>query len=276
MRWLTNAVLTATLLVGAIGCDKPVDPKVDSFIYPLAIGNRWTYNYQTITDYRSQKPDDTTTYSETVEVVRVDTILPGILSYALRASSNIPEWPGPPPERNYFNLTDGLYFRRSYIGVSTVLPKQPGTGPAVSFHGRQFQSLQALLTALAGLLWVEPAGQSSMADSFSLVLPYPQSRGQRWTSTPVGDDNPLGVDKLIAGGTTVKNSAGSFECHVIHWIHDPPMEDLSVDDFTSAQGLIQRRIEVRNLIMSDYQHPYGNGDTADAVSTYELTSFELH
>lgn len=273
----TRLVLAVSGMLVAVfvGCDKPVDPRVESFIYPLAMGNQWVYDYQTITDYRGKKPNDTVTYSIKAAVVRVDTILPGIYSYALLATSELPEWPTPPPEQHYLNLPDGMYLKRSYTGTSMVLPKPHRAGHGVTFQGHQYEDLQTLLTTLIGPPGVAPASQSAVTDSFSLVLPYPQNLGQRWTCTQIGDDQIIGVDMLIAGAETVKNSAGSFDCHMIQWIYVPPMEDLAVVDFTSAGGLIRRRIEAHNLIEPSHEVPY-DGDTVDIVATYELTSVQLH
>lgn len=276
MKPLPAIALSGLLVAGLAGCDKPVDPKVESFIYPLAMGNQWVYDYQTITDYRGKKPNDTLTFSIAATVVGVDTILPGICSYTIRATSVLFDWPSPPPERHYVNLPDGMYVMRSHTGLSSLaLPKQRGTGPSVMFRGRQYQDLRTLFTSLIGPLGADAAGQSGSADSLSLVLPYPQNRGQRWTGSRIGDDQIFGVDKQITGGETVKNSAGSFDCHVIRWIYDPPMEDFDVADFTSAEGLIRRRVEAHDMVISSYQFPYG-ADTADVVSTYELTSLQLH
>jgi hypothetical protein len=276
MRPLFGVALSGLIVAGSLGCSKSVDSKVKSFIYPLAMGNQWVYDCQTITDFRGKKPNDTVTYSIAVTVVGVDTILPGVYSYTIRATSVPPDEKTPSPEKRYVNLPDGMYVIHTHTGLSSLaLPKQRERGPSVMFRGRQYQDLRALLTSLIGPLGVDAAGQSGSDDSFSLVLPYPQSRGQRWTCTQVGDDHPFGVDKQITGSETVKNSAGSFDCHVIRWIYDPPMEDLDVLDFTSAEGLIRRRVEAHDMVISDYQYPYG-GDTADVVFTHELTSLQLH
>ena len=272
MRPLIAMALFALMLAG---CSKSVDPKTKSFVYPLAMGNRWVYDYQTITDFRGKKPNDTVTYSSTVEVVQVDTILPGICSYTLRATSTFPDSLAPLPAKQYVNLPDGMYLRHSSTGTSMVLPKQYGVRSPVMFRGRQYENLQTLLTTLIEPPELATSSSSGAADSYSLILPYPQSLGQRWTRAQVDDDQVIGLDMKIIGSTTAKNSAGSFECHVIQWIYVPPVEDLDVADFTSAEGLIQRRIEARNLIMTSYEFPYG-GDTADVVSTYQLTSFHIH
>ena len=86
------------------------------------MGNQWVYDYQTITDYRGKKPNDTLTFSIAATVVGVDTILPGICSYTIRATSVLPEWPTPPPEHRYVNLSDGMYLQSSEIGAGLELP----------------------------------------------------------------------------------------------------------------------------------------------------------
>ena len=268
-------ILFAALSIGVSGCDKPVDPKVKSFIYPLAMGNQWVYDYQTITDYRGKKPNDTLTFSIAATVVGVDTILPGIYSYTVDATSTLPEWPTPPPENRYVNLPDGMYLQSSEIGAGLELPKQHAGGPAVMFRGRQFRGIQSLIASLVGPFDMASGGRSAWYDPLPLILPYPQHLGQRWACSPPGDDQTLRLDKQITGRETAKNSVGSFDCLLIHWIYDPPLEDIDLVDFISAEGLIRRRVEVRNLIMTDYEHPYG-GDTADVISTYELTSLQLH
>ena len=143
------------------------------------------------------------------------------------------------------------------------------------FRGRQFQGIQSLIASLVGPFDMASGGRSAWYDPLPLILPYPQHLGQRWACSPAGDDQVLRLDKQITGRETVKNSVGAFDCHLIQWIYDPPLKDLDLVDFISAQGLIRRRVEVDNLIMTDYEHPYG-GDTADVISTYELTSLQLH
>ncbi len=267
--------LSGMLIAGIVGCDKPVNPKVESFIYPLAMDNSWGYDYQEIIDYRGTRTDDTLRYSIIATVVRIDTILPGIYSYTIRETSAAIGWPEPPPELSYANLPDGMYRLRPDGQSSLALPKQRAGVPGVIFRGRRYKDTRTLIASLIDPAGMTSAVRSGLFDPLPLVLPYPQRLQQRWTYRAIGIGQGLGVDKQIVAFETAKTSAGSFGCHVIQWIYEPPLEGVDVVEFISAEGLIQRRVEVHDLVIPDYEHPYG-GDTANAVTTYELTSVKLN
>ncbi|MBI5868482.1 MAG: hypothetical protein HZB43_09375 [candidate division Zixibacteria bacterium] len=281
MRTLLGITLAAILAAGLSACDKSVDPKVKSFTYPMAVGNTWIYEGQFIKDYRGKKPNDTLKYAVTAFIDRVDTILPGIYSYGYTETSTDSGARNPTDAALYADLPDGMYRLRTLqspdrLGQSRhSLPKTIQGGRCITLGGHQFTDVPSLVAALTGTSGIIATDQSEFADTLSLILPYPQSLGQQWTSWRRGSLYPWDGIRTIIGHETIKVATGWLDCHVIRLTYDPPMEDVEIFEYFAAEGLVRRTTSLKNLVDTDYQYPYGNGDTLDVVTSLELKSFEI-
>ncbi len=282
MRTLLGITLISILAAGLIACSKPVDPRVESFTYPLAVGNTWIYEGRFIKDYRGKKPNDTLKYAVTASIDRVDTILPGVYAYGFTETSTDSGARNPTDAALYADLPDGMYRIRTLRSQNRVgqsghsLPKAVLGGRSITLGGHQFPDVPALLAALTGTSGVIAIDQSEFADTLSLILPYPQELGQQWTSWRKGSLYPWDGIRTIIGRETIKVATGWLDCHVIRLTYDPPVEDVEVLEFFAAEGLVRRTTSVKNILDSDYQYPYGNGDTLDVVTSLDLKSFEIH
>lgn len=279
MKTLLGITLIAITVAGFSACDEPVKPMIESFTYPLALGNTWIYEMQVVTDYRGKKQNDTLKYSVTAKIDYVDTLLPGIQGYVLTETNTDTAGFSPSDRAMYVNLPEGFYrvedLDPGHEGQGRhALPKKGRGEAGVIFAGRRHQSLADLFTSLTGTANPVSSNRSAFTGPFRLVLPYPQTLGQPWVMLPKDHTRPFEISKHIIGDETIKVATGWLDCHVIGWIYDPPLEGLEVVELIAPEGLVRREFTLHNLVVPTYQNPAA-GDTVDSYISLELKSFEI-
>jgi len=267
-------LLLAIAILGMLlaGCSKSVDSKSKSFMYPLALGNQWTYSVVLTWDHGDPTIVDTIEGNSAivnVTVTQVDTIRPGVLSYTMQAimvESMIPD--KEISEFTYLNLPEGMYFLswKTWSSAGFLMPRRvPQPPDAISSDPplAGFPNTPGLLAAFA-----DPAGLTVCqgdvpADTLPLVLAYPQHTGLIWTYYDSTDAWPYRIEKVIEGRETITTAAGTFDCWRIRHISAPSLGRADLVDYVSPEGLIRRRSEGR------MQNGLWTGIS-------DLTSFTLH
>src|SRR3989304_2013300 len=92
------------------GCSKSVDPKTKSFVYPLAMGNQWTYAHLGTMDYVDARKTD--------------------------------------PGGAYLNLPGGMYRSSSWEAPSLALPRQVPHATGIVCGAYWFPDVHTLVAAL--------------------------------------------------------------------------------------------------------------------------------
>ena len=273
MKCFLRLSMLMTAVGLAVACSGPTKPEHESFVYPLAVGNQWVYEYTEISTYSDSTPTDTVRYTMTARVILADTILPGIVSYTILeegANQHGEEYTG---FKAYVNMPEGMYaYYRSDPGPQFVLPKHTGLGRVQ--NPVEYRLLWLTQPALFPFLELRLSG-IEYYNPTPLLLPYPQRVGHRWSVLDTAVNGFFGIDQQIAGWETITTPAGAFDCVAIDWIHIPPLDDVEITSYFAAEGMIRRTVSVFDIDVTTYEFPYGTGETKDIYETYELVSYTL-
>jgi hypothetical protein len=270
MKTLARFALAVLAAVYVFACNGPTEPDHKSFIYPLAVGNQWVYDYTETWAYSDSTPPDTARYTITTTVMVADTILPGIVSYTIVENGTTQYGDELKGFKAYVNRPEGMYaYYRSRPGPQIILPKKASVS----------QVMEKIDERLSWL--TEPSAFPSPAFSQSdieyydparLVLPYPQRTGYRWTLVDSSVNGGLGVDNQIAAWETITTPAGTFDCVSIDWILTPAIPNVEYSYHIGAVGVVSRCVTLFDVDITDYSYPYGTGETVDIYIKYELVS----
>ena len=269
--------LFITFLFVIHSCDDSSNPVItinSNFIYPLKVGNQWTYNAST--DYLNVSPDSlkNSLINESIDLkvsITKDTLL---------NSNDVFEIIEENPESStgygyYFNSGNG-FFKSGYKGGgSVVLPK---INNVKRFHYKNisFNSITDLFKQLNGIV-----NQSNLLNDSIIyfnqprkVYSYPLSIGKEWifTSDPEG---PAIITKEVAGIQNVQTKVGVFECYKILWKFDFDFDGIPDNNFVyyeyvSAKGLLKTEIISKNITLTTEDNPDSIGH-ADIKSERILT-----
>jgi hypothetical protein len=231
------------LLLGIFCCsndDNPLLPISGDFVYPLEIGNKWEYTItETLSNFRPAIPgvdDSTTTFTSTVEIVGIDTLLDSIEVHAFeeRGTRGI-YW-----ITLYENQSDGMFL---YSGpVTNTLPKTEAE-ERYFFYGPNLTSIPVPGVTI-GI--VKQFDRNTLRLTPLKVFPYPFEVGKQWLFQEITEPTAAisRAEKKIVGTDKVQVTAGEFRCFKIQWIftgnNGIPIDYLEQFDFVSDRGLIKR------------------------------------
>lgn len=278
-RWMRRGfdVAAAALALAAACGDDPARPPFDPRI-PTAVGSRWDYTGEFIIIH---DPDSSQTAIDTFHVdVRTGssvtvselTTLADTIPVSVWVDSLVTQEPGEAPRvftgRSFFEIRAGGLFLRASSNPH-LLPK-----PALRLRvgNRIFAGPLELHAFATG------GGRTAAADTIFenppvLVLRYPLVVGTQWIVRRAGD--PWRIEKRVDGIETVRVPAGAFPCYRIRWLHDIDAdgqwdEDVRVEDFVSASGMVQREISIDGEWVDWNQQRLG---TFTSREWYALTRF---
>jgi len=264
---------------------KPNNPLGDDFVYPLEIGNSWSYSG--ILSVFNVRPDSLadeiglfSTGTSLIEVISDTTLMDSIdvcimreilTQHRINADTFLTE--------NYFrNLESGLYYYGRRGMNSKVVPLKINPHKYYfEINGKRNDSPQALFEKFSA---VAP-GICLNGDPLSITLPprlclrYPLEKNASWSSYESSEI--VTIDKEVIGFEYVDTPAGLFPCCKIQWLFNVG-DDGEVDteyeyfDYISYIGLVKRETIIRDVRIGTYEHPTGIA-IADIRNDYILSSY---
>ena len=267
------------LVFACIGCDdnKPTEPKLIQFTYPLEVGNHWEYlglmyydNF--VFDSSGGQFNDTLVFFSSITVNRIDTLYDSVEVFILEETL-LELSPGHIDTfitENYFaNRDDGLYYYGYTGSISGIggTPLKLNRTTRLSWNNHRYDSPYALYHNLTGQK--ELAGSSKAADFEETpikALCYPWKAYNRWTYREAG--NPFQIDKLYSGVTSVSIGPVVHRCNTVQWIYPESATPISGVDNYTTMGLVNRTFIVRDVMLQDYA--MRNIAQADLFMTLEI------
>jgi hypothetical protein len=237
----------------------PAGPGDWNYIFPLKIGNSWSYNHTN--SFNNFRPDSIRHYligdsSITVNSsVTRDTLLNGIRVFELvENDGNYWNYYG-----YYANQDSGL-FKYAYINSGQILPKSSGIRFFVNgkFYNNihelirnQEEKIRLIKTSLDSLQILSPPRK---------IYPYPVIIGSEWNLT----SDYFRINKEIEGREIVETNSGLHSCYKIKWKYDMNNngqwdDDIIVYEYYGAKGLVKRIIIVKDILVSTEHSPEGIG-----------------
>lgn len=253
MRFSRFAIYAAVLGLFA-SCSSPTEPKLGEFVYPMKVGNEWTYQYT------YDEPGMTAAVEyfslRVTQAVAADSVFQVCVYHGQ-------EWAGHCEEQQfYYNRDDGLYVDYVSAGVAFIAPKQVALERAVSLDGHAFASVSEMFRHVAG---VGPLGGPPLASDENgpeRTLAYPLKVGAQWTYNDHAFDGSTVVEKKIVGEEKVKVPAGVFRCYRVEWIYTGSISSISIVDDIAPIGLVRREVSAENV--------QGLEDPVTATQLFEL------
>ena len=253
------------LLIVIYSCKESSNPITtidNNFIYPLNIGNQWTYNASSI--YSNVSPDSlkSALHNESIDLsvtVIGDTMLNYVKVYQLKESSNkYPSYNG-----FYYNSGDGFYEYGYDNGGNIVLPKTKIT-KRFRFKGVYFNNVMEFINQKNETTRLSKIMNDTIIyfETPRLVYAYPLNIGREWIYSP----KVTIISKEVIGKENVETKIGVFECYKIRWKYDFNSDGIYDDDFyyyeyVSSKGLLKTEITMRNIAISSMDHPDSIGHT---------------
>lgn len=258
-----------------------------TFIFPIAIGNRWEYTEKAwASDFDSASAPyfwfdgDTMFVSSVTDVVGLDTMPSRSPRYIFHTAWQS-EYGGGELDEYRTNTSAGMYLLGSF-GSSWVGPPKIRSSEEVCY---EFKGVKT--TTLAELLNVFRLGTSKanisgdiVADDFPVLeLAYPLDIGLRWAYRSVDSGAVWNMDKMVVGRESIDVPAGTFDCFKIQWFWDIDGDgvwdtDIIGYDYVSNIGTVRRQFLFFDVAITS---PAGDTVlTVDIVNDYQLTAFEIH
>lgn len=282
MRRLAPAA--AVLLLAALaGCGSdscPTDtcPCFCDARYPVKVGNRWRYSMlDSMFNYRPASGallDESRRTVRTVDVARTENLEGGIFAHVFAES--MPDFYGGiyACEDYYADEARGLYL----IAHRNAPRVTPFASRALEFGGRIFGSVHEIAASIMrGVAWHGVQYDSLIYEEDPpLTLKYPLADGSTWVYRKRGD--PWLVKREIQGTEAVSVPAGEFECYKVAWLVDVDDDgewdgDAEFVDYISTQGLIRRRLFIKDMAMRDVEGTIIG--YVDALEQSDLTEYSL-
>jgi hypothetical protein len=247
------------LLIIIYSCKESSNPITtidNNFIYPLNIGNQWTYNASSI--YSNVSPDSlkNALHDESIDLsvtIIGDTMLNSIKVYRMKEGSN------KYPSHNgfYYNGGDGFYKYGYDNGGSIVLPKTKITR-RFRFKGISFNNIMEFINQEIENIHLSRIMKDTIIyyERPRLIYPYPLYTGREWIYSP----NIIKITKEVVGKENIRTKIGIFECYKILCKYDFNSDGIYDDDFyyyeyISSKGLIKTEIMMDNITITSIDHP---------------------
>ena len=227
MSTIIKKLLLIFCLIYFVGCSKlqnPVQPIGGDMIYPLAIGNEWSYvRLFSVLNYRPFQPNvtpprDTTIFGrDVVRITRQDTLHDSISTFVL-LDILYEDARSFPSEAYFNNKEDGLYFY-AYKNANHAVPKAT-LSRKIHFKGRYFNSISEITSLITNVGWSNNSTDDSIRFENPPLksLPRVYRIGDQWTYRENG--KPFRIDKKIVGKELLQTHGGNFECYKVQWLID--------------------------------------------------------
>ncbi len=263
------------LLAGIfLSCDEE-PPSPYDFTYPLQSGNSWTYFREMKTVAVDSPATNFTVIRDTLFcTVTQPTTLNDSLNVFPFVSYVLPN-PALADLRYYRHTKTGLFIMAYKINKGLLIIPKESTKKRILFKQTAYHSLAELEYRL-----LHPQPRKAAGDSLYLEDPpvqslkYPLKVGLQWSYRVAG--HPFRIDKRVQSKEIVETEAGSFYCFKIQWLHDMDNnnqwdEETEIIDYVAAQGLIERHITIRDLILTDENgNVIGKADDYDDYTLIDL------
>lgn len=246
-----------------------------SFQYPLAVGNRWGYDWTIVQDSVSGAVTPMMTISEASLAIEADTLLFDSIPAFILASTTGDGRPGQNSRLFSGNAPDGMY-TYAYTNGSLIAPGKLPAGTSFAINGQRFGSSQELLAAFPVLGYGSARSVTELyvENPPAMVLAYPLAEGSHWTYRQSG--NPWRIDRRVTGWGPIETPAGKFSAFEVEALYDIDNDgvwdsNIAAIDHVAPEGLVRREISIQNVQVSDEQGAVIG--TVDFRETYVLRDY---
>ncbi len=254
-------------------------------LYPMQIGNRWTYNRSFYT--HNYRPIDSTyqfqpfslSYTLTVEATKQLLLprRPGIITDLIPVTEfRTVGTDRTSPSYSYYTQSSGWLYLQGYIPSSLIDPQPAGQSQSFRLGERTFRSLQDAIRLLE-----EPISTTA-TDSITreypplTIIKYPLATGDQWTFRQSG--RPWRIDKRT--GESGWDPQFGLWYYEVRWLYDMNGDgvwdsDIIVTDRISVKGILRRRFDLLNLEVITENSPEAVG-YVDVCDEYSASSLPVH
>ena len=248
--------------------------------YPLDSGTVWnydikyeTYNFRPIVQGATHQ--DRTYHFSAKVIDSGEVVLPnGVRSHNFVETFQV-EQGQPFVSHNYYVQRNDSLLLVAYRGGSQVAPKQNVTY-SFQYKKKNFSSVDELVQ----YLFVSEYFNKEASLKFdSLMFPsnpipvivFPLKKGKRWE---IHNGDIFSIRKVIDVEVLKIDSLYYYASKIQKYINGDTLDQsITLYDWFGTQGLMKRSITVKNIAISDEQHPDGFG-YIDIKEEFNLTSFK--
>jgi len=259
-------ILVIGSIVSSVHCSKifgPEEKEMKDFVYPLKVGNEWSYSeLNTFFNYRSDSIDDSTNIDSTfindyfVEIEKNTVLKNYIHTFVIKETvirNNFTR-----TSRSYYaNEDDGLIFY-AYDNGGYAVPKLVSR-INYSISASVYKSYDEIIEKTRNMLYNCVSSDSLEYEDPPLVCyKYPLEIGTEWIYR--NPQAPWYIKKKVVDIKKIVVPAGEYECFKIRWYHDQDDngiwdENIEMYDYICAEGLIKRLLELKDLRLTSPENP---------------------
>ena len=237
----------------------PIIPVDNSFIYPLKIGNQWTYNVSVT--YYNVRPDsiknNLANYtSEFMVSVTKDTLLDTLQVVEMKEESQ-----DYLDAYSYYSNKENGLIKYAYSNTpSLVLPKT-NTVKRFRYENNSYNSIEELIRRQQEIISLSKPSLDDIIffEQPRIVYKYPLDVGQEWNFSPTY----VIINKEVVGKEIVNTNMGSYECYKIQWRHlgsdGNTYDNFIYYEYVSSKGMLKTEIIIKDLSITTLEHPEGIG-----------------
>ncbi|HSD63422.1 MAG TPA: hypothetical protein VLB50_06470 [Ignavibacteriaceae bacterium] len=250
----------------------PSIPVSENFVYPLKIGNEWTYN--TSTRFVNITPDSIKYLLIDREtkfrvLVKRDTVLNSHPVFELMQSI-----PDEMDTYGYYANEDTGFIKYGYRnGQGGILWKPVRT--KFLYKDNYYDNISELIGKFedGGILQKPSLDDIIILEEPLIIYPYPLYTGKEWSA-----HNPIfGLTKKVVGQVIVSTPAGYYLCYKIRWNYlksDGTVDyNTSYFEYINQKGLLKKVMTFKNITITTAENPDGIG-SADVE--YEAVAEDIN
>ncbi len=268
MKYFSAFALITVFIFSCKDSSNPVFPINGSFVYPLAKGNSWSYEYSI--KYLNVQPDSLkqmfSDYTLTGDVlVAKKTTYNSEEAYELQETTS----EGRSETAVYTNRSDGLFKLTQSYGGSNFLPKTTER-KRFKFKDITFNTVDELLAEIEKRAGGLSVSSVNYLEEPVKILPYPMEEGISWERlSPAGK-----ITNEIIGREQLSTPFGNFICFKIrrkyYLSNTAPYENLVTYKYISQKGLHKFVTFFNNITVTSDTSPDSLG-TIDIIYEKILT-----
>jgi len=258
---ITFWISVCVILLGIYSCNDSSNPALsinNDFVYPLEIGNRWSYNASM--RYSNVSPDSLkdqlSDYAMDISVsVTRKIFIDTIEVYEMKEESE--KYTG--AYAYYSNKEEGFLKYAYSNSPDVILPKTNGR-KTYSFKGISFNNISEFIINLEKINSLSKTLNDSIIYFAQprVIYSYPLEVGSEWDFSI----SNIKIVKEVIEKETINSSFGNYSCFKIQWKYDFDNDGIVDDDFIyyeylCSKGIMKRTLTLKNVAISTVQNPGG-------------------
>jgi len=256
------SLVLATML-GLFSCNDSSSPVIsinDDFVYPLSIGNSWSYD--ATMSYSNISPDSIKDNFSDFTAKLIVSVTKKQLIDTLNVFEIKEEGDEFAEAFAYYSNEDNGFLKHAYSYTPDIILPKTNSMKRFNFKEIYFNNIPEFIKKLKKTSILSKIFNDSIVyyEQPRVIFSYPLEVGNEWEFST----SYLKIFKEIIGKETINTGFGNYSCYKIQWKYDLDSDGIVDDDFIyyeylSSKGIIKRTLTIKKVAIMTIENPLGVG-----------------